>query len=87
MTACISIVGSTLEYISVIWYPYLQKDIDKLEKVQRQAARFISGDYTSRDHGCVTQTYIFPHSKTEGKLTAWFLPQGDRGAGAGTADP
>ena len=55
MTACISLVGSTLEYSSVIWDPYLQKDIDKLEKVQRQAARFISGDYTSRDHGCVTQ--------------------------------
>ena len=35
--------------------PFLQKDIDKLEKVQRQAARFISRDYTSRDHGCVTQ--------------------------------
>ena len=34
---------------------YLQKDIDKLEKVRRQAARFISGGYTSRDHGCVTQ--------------------------------
>ena len=26
-----------------------------LEKIQRQAARFISGDYSSRDHGCVTQ--------------------------------
>ena len=55
MTAYISLIQSTLDYSSVIWDPYLQKDIDKLEKVQRQAARFISGDYTSRDHGCVTQ--------------------------------
>ena len=55
MTAYISLVRSTLEYSSVILDPYLQKDIDKLEKVQRQAARFNSGDYTSRDHECVTQ--------------------------------
>ena len=67
---------------------YLQKDIDKLEKVQRQAARFISGGYTSRDHGCVTQLLTdlhLHHSKTEGKLTV--LLQGGPGAGAGTADP
>ena len=55
MTAYLSLIRSTLEYSSVIWDPHLQKDIDKLEKIQRQAARFISGDYSSRDHGCVTQ--------------------------------
>ena len=55
MTAYISLTRSTLEYSSVIWDPNLRKDIDKLEKVQRQTARFISGDYTSMDHGCVTQ--------------------------------
>ena len=48
MTAYISLIKSTLKYMTVIWDPYLQKDIDKLEKVQCQAARFISGDYTSR---------------------------------------
>ena len=36
------------------------------KKVQRLAARFISVDYTSRDHGCFTQmltkTYIFHNS-------------------------
>ena len=58
VTAYISLIRSTLEYSSVIWDPNLQKDIDKLEKVQRQAARFISGDYTSMDHGCVTQMLI-----------------------------
>jgi hypothetical protein len=54
-TAYISLVRSTLEYGAIIWDPYLQSDIDKIEKVQRKAARFISGDYKSRDRGCVSR--------------------------------
>ena len=54
-TAYLSLVRSTLEYSSIVWDPYLKKDIDKLEKVQRQAARFITGNYISRDQGCVSQ--------------------------------
>ena len=33
----------------------LKKDIDRLERIQRQAARFITRDYFSRDPGCVTK--------------------------------
>ena len=40
---------------SIVWDPYLQKDTHKLEKVQRQAARFITGNYTSRNQDCVSQ--------------------------------
>ena len=54
-TTYLSFVRSTLEYSSIVWDPYLQKDIDKLEKVQRQAARFITGDYISKEQGCVSQ--------------------------------
>ena len=54
-TAYLSLVRSTLEYSSIVWGPYLQKDIDELEKVQRQAARFVTGNYISRDQGCVSQ--------------------------------
>ena len=57
-TVYLSLVRSTLEYSSIDWDPYLQKDTDKLEKVQRQAVRFIKGNYTStcsRDQGCVSQ--------------------------------
>ena len=35
--------------------PYLKQDIDKLEYVQRQAARFITGNYKTRKEGCVTR--------------------------------
>ena len=54
-TAYLALVRSTIEYSSIVWDPYLQKDISKLEKVLRQAARFITGDYSSKDQGCVTR--------------------------------
>ena len=52
--AYISMVRSVLEYGSVIWDPYLKGDIAKLERVQHQAARFITGDYKSHQTGCVS---------------------------------
>ena len=52
--ACISLVRSTLEYGSSVSDPSLQKDINCIEKSQRQAARFIKKDYRSREDGCVT---------------------------------
>ena len=47
-------VRSTLEYGSIIWDPYLVKDIQLLEQVQRKAARFITGDYKTRTPGSMT---------------------------------
>ena len=41
-----SIVRPTLEYCSSVWDPYHQKDIDKIENVQRQAARFVANNYS-----------------------------------------
>ena len=45
-TAYISLVRSVLEYSCSVWDPYHEKDIAKLEKVQRNAARFVKNDYT-----------------------------------------
>ena len=53
--AYIALVRSTLEYGSIIWDPFLHQDIDKMERVQRKAARFITRDYKSREPGCMTR--------------------------------
>ena len=34
-----------LEYASAAWDPYLKKHTTQIEKVQNQAARFVSNDY------------------------------------------
>jgi len=54
-TAYIALVRSILEYGSVIWDPYTQTEINKLESIQRRGARFITKDYKSREEGCLTK--------------------------------
>ena len=41
-----SLVRSILEYASIVWAPYTQLNINKVEKIQRQAARFIYNDFS-----------------------------------------
>ena len=46
--AYFSMVQSLLEYscpVSCVWDPYRQSDIDKLNKIKRAAARFITNNY------------------------------------------
>jgi hypothetical protein len=38
-------VRSLFDYLSTVWDPHLQQDIDRIENVQRRAARFIYSDY------------------------------------------
>ena len=54
LTAYVSLVRSLLEYSAVVWDPTTQKDIDKLEGIQRRSVRFIKQDYLTRKPGTMT---------------------------------
>ena len=47
-------VRPSLEYAACVWDPHLEKDKTPLEKVQRQAARYVFNSYTDRTPGIVT---------------------------------
>lgn len=42
--AYISLVRSIMEYSASVWDPHLKKDKLELERAQRRAARFVTGD-------------------------------------------
>ena len=42
-----SLVRPQVEYASPVWSPYTKENINKIEKVQRRAARWVSNDYSS----------------------------------------
>ena len=54
-TTCIylTLVHPLLEYASIVRDAYLRKEIDSLERIQRNAARSIAGDYRSSTTGSV----------------------------------
>lgn len=49
LTAYLTLVRPTLEYASIIWDPYRKYQIDKIEKIQRRAARLILSRFRSTD--------------------------------------
>ena len=53
-TACISSIRSSLEYSCIVWDPHQQGYIDKLECIQRRAARVITHSYRDHTPGVVT---------------------------------
>jgi hypothetical protein len=52
-SACKSLIRPHLEYVSVVWDPYRQCHINKIEMVQRRAAHFVTSNY-SLEPGTVT---------------------------------
>ena len=46
-TMAYSLVRPQVEYASPVWSPYTKENINKIEKVQRRAARWVSNGYSS----------------------------------------
>ena len=47
-----------MDYGGIIWDPYLKTEVDWLERIKHQAARFITGEYKTREPGCITKMLI-----------------------------
>ena len=47
MKLYLTLVHSQFMYCTPIWRPYLQKDIQNIERIQRRATKFILNDYDS----------------------------------------
>jgi hypothetical protein len=45
-------------YGGIIWDPYTETNINRLERIQRQAAGFITGDYRSREEESVYNMFV-----------------------------
>ena len=43
-----ALVRPKLEYSAPAWNPYTKQDVSRIEQVQRNAARFVTGDYASQ---------------------------------------
>ena len=85
-TAYFSLVRSFLEYSATVWHPRQKYNSDKLEMVQRRAARFVKGRYGMFES--VTQmleqlTWI-PLSKKTRKQLSHSLSQNYQQFGCGT---
>ncbi|KAL8614093.1 hypothetical protein ACOMHN_026310 [Nucella lapillus] len=52
--AYLALIRPLLEYGCITWSPYLQQDINRLERIQRLSARFITNDYSTRSPGAIT---------------------------------
>ena len=41
-----ALVKPILDYAAIVWSPYIQKDVDKVEQVLRHASRFTFNNYS-----------------------------------------
>jgi len=74
--AYFAMIRSTLEYSSWVLDPYLQKDIDNVERVNQRAARFVLGDHRQQSSVSVMIEKLkwptLEHRRKNQRLTTMF---------------
>ena len=56
----VSLVRSNLTYCSQLWRPYLLKDIQKIERVQRRATKYILNNYENDYKQRLIKLHLLP---------------------------
>ena len=70
--AYFSMVQSLLEYSCPVWDPYRQGDVDKLNKIQRAAARFVTNNYQRKSSvTALIQDLGWTDLQTRRKTSGW----------------
>ena len=64
-----ALVRLNLEYCLMVWSPYTKRNIDKLERVQRRATKFILKSDDPYDWHSFEE--VKPHTIAEEKITDW----------------
>ena len=59
-SAYTTLVRPLLEYSSSVWDPHTKTLVNKIEMVQRRAARFCHNDYKTIEKGCVSEMTSLP---------------------------
>ena len=63
------VIKPALDYVSVVWSPHCQSDIDKLEMVQRRSARFVLNRKNRYASVTNMMSYLgWPTLKVEGQM-------------------
>ena len=66
-----TLIRPKLSYAAPVWMPHHQKEIDRIEKVQRTAARWTCRHWRNQSH-VVEMLRRAPMANTAGKTTAGF---------------
>ena len=71
-TAYAMLVPPSMEYATCAWSPHTQKDAQRLETVQRAAARFVCGDYKKTYHQILNYAYKYVRGHLSPSLSQLF---------------
>ena len=71
--AYFSLVRPHLEYCSTVWNPYIKKDVNKIENIQRRTVRFVLNNYNQRGSVSALINHLRWDSPEKGRQLSYLL--------------